>query len=316
LYLINCIIVIQLKRFVMTIKDIPAVSRRKFISLAATAGAGMAGIVPGNVFAHRKNITIREAIDIIIKSIPVAPVDNTVDTVKAGNPDQVLKGIVATTFATIEVIEKAAALGANFIIAHEPTFYNHRDDTDWLAQDKVWKYKEQLIKKTGIVIWRFHDYWHSDRPDGVLTGVLRMLDWQRYTAPGEEHIVHIAGATFGSILKEVKQKLEIPSVKAIGMPGDSCEKILLMPGAAGGRAQITAIEKEQPGLLICGELQEWETSEYIRDARRKGDKISLMVLGHAVSEEPGMVWLVSWLKPKLPGIAVTHIASHSPFTWY
>ena len=32
--------------------------------------------------------------------------------------------------------------------------------------------------------------------------------------------------------------------------------------------------------------------------------------------EPGMVWLVSWLKPKLPGIAVTHIASHSPFTWY
>ncbi len=302
----------------MKIKNIHPVSRRKFIGLAATAAisSGITGFVPGSVMGDTKAISISEAIKLIIKSVPVAPINNTVDTVKAGNPDQVLKGIVTTTFATIEVIEKAATIGANFIIVHEPVFYNHRDETDWLGTDKVLAYKQQLIKKTGVVIWRFHDYWHSEKPDGVLNGVLQMLGWQQFAEPGNKHVIHIPGATFGSILKEVKQKLGVPTVKAIGNPGESCEKILFMPGAAGGTAQINAIEREQPDLLICGELQEWETSEYIRDARSKGDKIALMVLGHAVSEEPGMVGLVSWLQPKFPGITITHIASHSPFTWY
>ncbi|MBS1751079.1 MAG: Nif3-like dinuclear metal center hexameric protein [Bacteroidetes bacterium] len=302
----------------MKIKNIHQVSRRKFIGLTATAaiGSGITGFVPGIVPAAAKAISIREAINFIIKSVPVAPISNTVDTVKAGNPDQLLKGMVTTTFATIDVIEKAASLGANLIIVHEPVFYNHRDETDWLHQDKVFEYKQQFIKKTGVVIWRFHDYWHSEKPDAVLAGVLQMLGWQKFAEPGNEHIIHLTGATLGSILKEVKEKLGVSTVKAIGIPGESCEKILLMPGAAGGSAQITAIEKEQPDLLICGELQEWETSEYIRDARSKGDKIALMVLGHAVSEEPGMINLVSWLTPKFPGIAITHIASHSPFTWY
>jgi putative NIF3 family GTP cyclohydrolase 1 type 2 len=46
-----------------------------------------------------------------------------------------------------------------------------------------------------------------------------------------------------------------------------------------------------------------------------GMDISLIVLGHTVSEEPGMEWMAEWLQPKLPGIKVTHIASNDPFTW-
>jgi hypothetical protein len=46
-----------------------------------------------------------------------------------------------------------------------------------------------------------------------------------------------------------------------------------------------------------------------------GAQRSLVVLGHAVSEEPGMVWLVPWLQPKLPGIKVTHIPAENPFVF-
>jgi hypothetical protein len=60
-------------------------------------------------------------------------------------------------------------------------------------------------------------------------------------------------------------------------------------------------------------MSEWETVEYIRDAHYIDKKSSLMVLGLAVSEEPGMQWLVSWLQPKVSGIKITHIASPSPF---
>jgi putative NIF3 family GTP cyclohydrolase 1 type 2 len=68
-------------------------------------------------------------------------------------------------------------------------------------------------------------------------------------------------------------------------------------------------------LLIIGESPEWETPEYIRDSRALGKSVSLIVLGHAYSEEPGMEYLVQWLQPKLPEIKITHIAPDSTFTW-
>jgi putative NIF3 family GTP cyclohydrolase 1 type 2 len=58
-----------------------------------------------------------------LKEVPGAPFEQTVDTLKSGNRDIIVTGVVATMFATIEVIRKAIAMKANFIIAHEPTFY-------------------------------------------------------------------------------------------------------------------------------------------------------------------------------------------------
>ena len=79
-------------------------------------------------------ITIQQAIDAIISAVPGAavpgtPPQDTVDTVKIGDPAQPLTGIVTTFLATVEVIEQASQLGANLIITHEPIFYNHRDES-------------------------------------------------------------------------------------------------------------------------------------------------------------------------------------------
>ena len=86
-----------------------------------------------------------------------------------------------------------------------------------------------------------------------------------------------------------------------------------MPGAAGGTSQIQALQAEKPDVLIVGEVAEWETAEYIRDAQSMKLPMSLIVLGHAESEEPGMEWLVSWLQPKVQDIKVTNVPSHYPF---
>jgi putative NIF3 family GTP cyclohydrolase 1 type 2 len=60
-------------------------------------------------------------------------------------------------------------------------------------------------------------------------------------------------------------------------------------------------------------LQEWETAEYIRDARASGKKISLIVLGHTASEDAGSQYMVEWLNKNVPGIKATHIFSGNPF---
>ena len=83
--------------------------------------------------------------------------------------------------------------------------------------------------------------------------------------------------------------------------------------AKNGKEGVAAAQKEKPDVLIVGEVHEWETAEYVRDAQSMGSSMSLIVLGHAESEEPGMEWLVPWLQPKVGGIKVSHVASHSPF---
>lgn len=258
-------------------------------------------------------ITVQQVIDLILKEIPGAPFQQTVDTLKSGNGQQVVTGIVTTMFSTIEVIQKAASLGANFIIAHEPTFYGHTDETQWLESDSVYKYKRELLDKHKIAVWRFHDYWHTHRPDGVLTGVLTKLGWEKMYNSANPPIINHSGITLRELITHCKKSLGIRQVRFIGDTSQECRRIALMPGAAGGRAQMQLLMKERPDVLIVGEVHEWETAEYIRDAQATGLKMSLIVLGHAESEEPGMAWLQTWLTPRLKDVKVTHLASANPF---
>jgi len=290
--------------------------RRAFITntLKASAAAALLNI-PGIAMAlQQKKYTIKEVMDLILKEVPGAPFKTTVDTLKSGDEQQTVTGIVTTMFATVQVIEQAAKLKANFIIAHEPTFYNHQDDVNYVANNRVVQQKQALLKKYNITVWRFHDYWHSVEPDGIGYGVLKKAGWLQYYKPGKR-MLQIPPLTLEKLVAHLEQSLDIKHVRVIGDLSQTCARIALIPGAAGGQTQISLVEKEQPDVLIVGEVHEWETAEYIRDARQMGSKTALIVLGHSVSEEPGMDWLADWLKPKIPGVPVTHIVSGDPFTW-
>ena len=293
-------------------------ARRQFAkTLFAAAGAITLAPIAG--LAKRPSaaaaFTVQQVIDMILKSVPGAPFPRTVDTIKAGNPGQVVKGIVTTMFATLDVIEKAKQAGANFIIAHEPTFYNHTDETTWLKEDQVYENKKNLLDKYEITVWRCHDNLHAHKPDGVLMGVLTSLGWESYYDAANPRLVTIPPTSLQTIIDHTKRKLDIPHVRYVGDLTDQCHRIVLIPGAAGGRMQIESLEKEKPDLLVVGEVNEWETSEYVRDLRHTGAKTSLLVLGHIQSEEPGLEWLVNWLKPQLPEIPIQHIPSTDAFSW-
>jgi len=278
-----------------------------FLSIANSSGAS------GNINVH-KQYTVQDIIDIILKEIPGAPFNQTVDTLKSGSAGQQVTGIVTTMFATVDIIKQAAKLKANFIIAHEPTFYNHTDDTNWVAGNKVVKAKQDLLKQHHIAVWRFHDYWHAHKPDGIIYGVLKKTGWNKYYKEGQR-VLQIPSTSVKDIALHFKSSLGIEQVRVIGDLSVACTRVSVMPGAWGGQRQVTFAEAESPDVLIIGETPEWEAAEYYRDTVALGNKKALIVLGHSVSEEPGMEWLVDWLKPKVPELTVTHIASESPFTW-
>ena len=139
-----------------------------------------------------------------------------------------------------------------------------------------------------------------------MTGVLAKLGWTDYYT-GQNNIALIPPVSLRELIQQAKQKLGINTLRYIGNLEQNCKKILLMPGAAGGRRQIEGLSKQRPDVLVCGEIQEWETAEYIRDAQAKGEQVSLIVLGHVASEEPGSEYMAAWLRKKIPGVNVSHI---------
>ncbi len=293
--------------------------RRKMISDTVKTAMGamilsspLAGLATVNNSASPA--TVGEIMNLIYKEIPGAPFPQTVDTLKSGDASLEVTGIISTMFATIPVIQQAVLKKANFIIAHEPTFYNHTDDINWSGKNEIVEKKMELLRKNKIAVWRFHDYWHAHRPDGVRKGVVLKMGWAQYD-PQSSGIISIPETGLSALIQEFKKNLGINHLRVIGNMGQRCKRIALLPGAAGGQSQLRMAEELQPDVLVVGEVHEWETAEYIRDARALGKKISLIVLGHSVSEEPGMDWLVSWLQPKIPGIPVTHIPATDPFQW-
>ncbi len=297
----------------MFTENIPGLNRRKFIG---TAALGSAALLSSPLISSASNflnttepVTVGQVMDLFIKEVPGAPFEGTVDTLKTGSRNMVVTGIVTTMFATIDVIGKTIELGANFIIAHEPTFYNHRDETKWLENDDVYNYKANLLKQHNIAVWRNHDDIHSLKTDGVRKALVEQLGWQQFGNASQDIYTLSPAPALKALIAHVKAKLNIPQVRYIGNLNQTCKKVLLFPGAAGGTRQIEAISKKKPDVMVCGEVSEWETAEYVRDANAEGKPLSLVILGHIASEEPGSEYMAQWLKSKYPGIKTTHVLS-------
>lgn len=298
--------------------DDQQLARRQFITRASAA---LGAVSLGGLAAAQSSLqgnpmeepTIEEIIDVIIAAVPGGSKSETVDTIKAGSAKNKCTGIVTTFMATAEVIQKTADLGANFIITHEPTYYNHLDEADWLKDDPVYKFKKNLIESNDITIWRFHDYWHTVRPDGIFQGFVQMVDWEKYVDQSRESICVIPPTTVQDLALFFKEKLGLKRPFIVGNPEMPCSAIALLLGAWGGRNQIGMLSDQEFDVMVVGEVAEWETSEYIRDATFAGMNRSLIILGHAVSEEPGMSYLVEWLKPKVSSLPIHHIPAQDPF---
>lgn len=296
--------------------------RRKFLtSVTKLAGTSLLMAAPGlslaeSVWQAKTTYTVKQVIDVILKEIPNAPFATTVDQLRSGKMEQEVSGIVTTMFPTIEVIEKTAKAGANFIIAHETPFYNNQDETDWLQQDDAYLYKIDLLNKHKIAVWRFHDYWHAHKPDGIIMGNLTRLGWESYYDAENPRVISLPKPMpIQAIAAHIKAKLGISSLRLVGNVSQNCRTVYLAFGYMDSKRQIAAIQEYKPDLILSGETREWETVERVRDGLQMGQKTSLLVLSHAVSEEAGMEYAAKWLQAKVPGTKITHIASTNPFTF-
>ncbi len=219
---------------------------------------------------------------------------DTVDTCKAGDPERELQKVALCCIATPEVIRQAAAWGADLLITHEPTYYDHWDcfcETDPIAVKK-----RTLIQETGMTIYRYHDHAHSARPDLIATGELKSLGWKG-SFDGDKTFILDRAETPAQLARQIQERLHIAHVRVVGNTQQPIRKI----SACFGAWNMLDITRESDAeCYISGETSEWQVCERIRDAYQMGENVSMLVLGHMGSEKDGMLHLAQRLKEEYP----------------
>ncbi len=259
-------------------------------------------------------ITARELVGEIRKQVGVEWQKQTVDTFKAGNPDTVVRGVAVTMMATMDVLQRASAKGLNLVITHEPTFYAHMDTPEGIPEsDPVWAQKRAFIEKHGLVVWRFHDHWHMRRPDGIETGMVHALGWEKFQRSENQYLFVMPETTLRELATEVAKKLDSSVVRVVGDGEMRVTKVGFSPGAAGSEREIEALERDDVQVLLVGETREWETVEYAADAVSQGRKKALIVIGHVPSEQAGMEECTRWLKGFVEAVPVEFVPAKQPF---
>jgi putative NIF3 family GTP cyclohydrolase 1 type 2 len=258
-------------------------------------------------------ITPEDIVTRIKKQVTCLWADQTVDTFKAGDPDSETTGVAVCMFADMQVLRKSVDLGCNFIITHEPVFYNHLDQTESFQNDPVFLEKMEFIEKNDLVIFRFHDHIHKTEPDGISLGMIRKLGLNQYAVNGSQTFFRVPEKTVKNYAKELKQKFGMESIRVIGNPELKFTRLAFMAGAPGGQRHIQMLQNNNVEVLIAGESPEWETYLYVNDAVNQGKNKAVIFLGHIKSEEAGMEYCAEWLREFVQEVPVHFIENQPNF---
>jgi putative NIF3 family GTP cyclohydrolase 1 type 2 len=276
----------------------------------------ISGSLRGQNLQITGNETAEQVIAAIIKNTGSNTIPNTVDIIKEGDPRTVVKGIITCMFATMDVLKQAVAKNCNLIIVHEPLYYNHLDETEKLKNDPVFLEKRKYISDHKLVIWRFHDYIHTMRPDGIETGMVAKLGWEKYLVKGTTNKFLFPETTLKDLLKNLKQVFPENAFYVTGNADMKLTGVRLAAGAPGSARHIGLLEDSNVDVVLAGEAQQWETYEYARDAVDQGRKKAVIFLGHINSEEAGMDYCAKWIESFSKNLPVNFVKSGSSFWSY
>ncbi len=221
----------------------------------------------------------------------------TCDTVKAGKPEKEIGKVAISMFATVDIIKQVKEWGADMLIVHEPTYYDHFEE---MLSNPVTEAKKKLIEDSGIVLFRYHDFMHHREIDQIPEGEVHYLGLKgrlENTPYSASYLYHLEKPiTTLELARLMEKELNIKRVKIAGERNKKSTHIALCFGTPGGVYDL--LRDESVEIVLTGEICEWMLGEYARDASALGFNKSIIVMGHIGSERDGMRLLAEKLSKK------------------
>jgi putative NIF3 family GTP cyclohydrolase 1 type 2 len=286
---------------------------RRSVLVGATAIAATAAAEAFDR-TERNGLTAQEVVNRIKSRVGIPWRSETVDRIVAGSPDTPVNGMAVTMMATLDVLQRAVSAGKNMVITHEPTFYSHTDATEALLKDPTFQLKSSFINAHQVVVFRFHDHWHSMTPDGVHKGMTRELGWEANADKDRPSQFVFPESSLADFATAMATRLQAHSMRIVGDPQLKVRRVVTNWGYASLMPSlIETVARPDINLIIVGETREWELVEYVQDQVTSGAPKALIVLNHVVSEQAGMKYCAEWLKPSFPELPVQFVPTREPF---
>jgi putative NIF3 family GTP cyclohydrolase 1 type 2 len=277
---------------------------------------GTCGLLALRPIPAQDGLMAKQLIERIQQRVGVPWRAQTVDTIKAGSPDTVVTGVATTMVATLDVLKRASDAKRNFIVVHEPTFYSGAEDEFHARnnpEDPLVQFKKSFIESHNLVVWRFHDHWHAQKPDGIIRGMGIALGWEKHQVPDNVRLYRLPETTLEQLAQSIKAKLKVRAIRVIGDPQTPVKSVAFNPGSTNiGLIQRT-LSGNEVDVLVCGEPGEWDAGEYVRDSMIAGKKKGMIVLGHDMSEEGGMAECARWLATFITEVPVEFMQAGEAF---
>jgi putative NIF3 family GTP cyclohydrolase 1 type 2 len=261
-------------------------------------------------------MTVRELDEFFVQLDPSKRKPGGRDGLKWGNPDAEVQAVGTTWMATMDVLQRAAQLGCNVIVTHEPTFYwddvgTQQPEYEIAAQGGTpTDAKRRFLDQHGMAILRIHDLWDGYPEWGIAASLARLLNWgTRVSEPGQVPIFQVRPVPLGEVARYAKLRLRLRAVRVVGDLSQEVSKIALAVGAFGGLPVVQEALQLGADCLLGGECSEWQVVRFCQDIN-----FGLVLLGHCESEEPGMAAMAAFLRAQL-NLPAHHIPAAPTFVY-
>jgi putative NIF3 family GTP cyclohydrolase 1 type 2 len=232
--------------------------------------------------------------------------EKTVDRVIIGDPDFDADRCLVVWMPSLAALREAVRRGIRFVVCHEPTFWNHWDQTDGGTPDLL--AKKQFIEEHGLTILRLHDTWDRWPEIGIPWMWARQLG---FTEPpvatgngGYQHRYDIDAMSFADFARQVGDRcagIGEPQVQMVGDP----QRLVSRIGVGTGCGCQIAMFREMgcDCSIVCDDGScYWSVIEQAIDCDHPVIRVN-----HATSEEPGMATLTAYLNEQFPGLVAEHL---------
>ena len=173
-------------------------------------------------------------------------------------------------------------------LPHLPRAYLLRwlGQTGWLEGDPIYLAKKALLEETGMTVYRTHDRLHSNRPDGIFTGVVKKLGWEKYALSDEfmpSCCFDLPPTTVAGVAEQLARAMHIGGMRIIGDPDMEVERAAVVfhfLGTDMDKEVLRFVKENGVQVLIPGEVVDWTVGEYVQDGLFFGRKLALLNPGH------------------------------------
>ena len=280
------------------------------------------------------SLTANTVVEKIRSQVSRTWMGGTSEGFECGDMEARVTGIATAWTPTIEALQKAISMKHNLIISMEPPFWRESGPVitevsmgtptpKALEGSSVYQYKKKLIGDHELIIWRFNENYRTLPSNPRLNALARTLGYKAHENTVATQKLAMVGAgvyaipeiSLSDLAKKARDSANAKALRVLGSPNEKVKSVALMPGYVEDDDIMAMVHDKNVDVVVCGEACEWEAFEYAEDWITAGWGKGMIMLGRAVSEDPGAKELAAWIRSFITDVPVTGIAVGEPFSY-